>query len=240
MLLVFLHSHPLITRSFHSKLPSFAMFCPICLTNRSENFKGHSTRWQLCSFIAPNLLLQRLQIGWQQNVFSFSFKPPDEVRAAWKTPPISPVRPPSASRRRDPDPGGASNARGDESSRSTRPGKFVSKLRAEAQLASSGVTSVNRPLHVSNSDSGLSSWSALEATVTTDQGSSGHAARSKSGWVYVRIFGYKYQSSKLLWHNPRLHNSFPLQGIAVCRSQAVMDHETPTTNQGENAILVIF
>lgn len=113
--------------------------------------------------------------------FSFSFQPPDEVRAAWKTPPISPVRPLSASRRRDPDPGGASNARGDESSRSTRPGRFVSKLRAEAQLASSGVTSVNRPLHVSNSDGGLSSWSASVATATTDQGSSGHAARSKSG-----------------------------------------------------------
>lgn len=116
------------------------------------------------------------EIWWaEQAAF---IQPPDEVRAAWKTPPISPVRPPSAPRRRDPDPGGTLNPRGDESSRSTRPGKFVSKLRAEAQLASSGVTSVSRPLYASSSDSGLSSWPASAVAPAGDQVSSG---RSKSG-----------------------------------------------------------
>ena len=107
-------------------------------------------------------------------------QPPDEVRAAWKTPPISPVRPPSAQRRRDPDPGGVSNNRGDDSPYSTRPGKFVSKLRAEAHLASLGTTSVSRPPHVSSSDSGLSSRSGPIATAGIDQGTSW---RSKSGYV---------------------------------------------------------
>ncbi|CAH3198112.1 unnamed protein product, partial [Porites evermanni] len=61
------------------------------------------------------------EIWWaEQAAFN---QPPDEVRAAWKTPPISPVRPPSAQRRRDPDPGGVSNNRGDDSSYNTRPGK---------------------------------------------------------------------------------------------------------------------
>lgn len=119
------------------------------------------------------------EIWWaEQAAFT---QPPDEVRAAWKTPPISPVRPPSAPRRRDPDPGGLStDPRGGESTRSTRSGKFVSKLRAEAQLASSGVvSSVTRPsVHGSNSDSGLSSWST---TAATDVSSTGIAARNKSG-----------------------------------------------------------
>ena len=107
------------------------------------------------------------------------------MRAAWKTPPISPVRPPSAPRRRDPDPGGLSNPRGDESSRSTRPGKFVSKLQAEAHLASSGVvSSVTRPsVHGSSSDSGLNSWSTSVATAAADVSSTGIAARNKSGCV---------------------------------------------------------
>lgn len=111
---------------------------------------------------------------------SIPCQPPDEVRAAWKTPPISPVRPPSAQRRRDPDPGGVSNNRGDDSSYSTRPGKFVSKLRAEAHLASLETTSVSRPPHVSSSDSGLRSRSGPIATAGIDQGTSW---RSKSGYV---------------------------------------------------------
>lgn len=106
----------------------------------------------------------------------FSSKPPDEVRAAWKTPPISPIRPPSASRRRDPDPGGAAMPKREEASLSTRPGKFVSKLRAEAQLASSGLTAVNRPLHTSSSESGLGSLST--PAVRNDQGNTTHTARS--------------------------------------------------------------
>jgi len=121
------------------------------------------------------------EIWWaEQAAFT---QPPDEVRAAWKTPPISPVRPPSAPRRRDPDPGGLSNPRGDESSRSTRTGKFVSKLRAEAQLASSGVvSSASRPsVHGSSSDSGLSSWSTSAAAGAADVTSAGLPARNKSG-----------------------------------------------------------
>lgn len=106
----------------------------------------------------------------------FSSKPPDEARAAWKTPPISPIRPPSASRRRDPDPGGAVMPKREEASLSTRPGKFVSKLRAEAQLASSGLTAVNRPLHMSSSESGLGSLST--PAVRNDQGNTTHTARS--------------------------------------------------------------
>lgn len=122
------------------------------------------------------------EIWWaEQAAFN---QTPDEVRAAWKTPPISPVRPPSASRRRDLDPGGTSNPR-DESSRSARPAKFVSKLRAEAQLAAMGAvsSSVSRPpVHPSSSDSGLSSWSQSAATTTAaEELSGGHAGRSKSG-----------------------------------------------------------
>lgn len=122
------------------------------------------------------------EIWWaEQAAFN---QTPDEVRAAWKTPPISPVRPPSASRRRDLDSGGTSNPR-DESSRSTRPAKFVSKLRAEAQLAAMGTvsSSVSRPpVHPSSSDSGLSSWSQSAATATAaEELSGGHAGRSKSG-----------------------------------------------------------
>lgn len=115
------------------------------------------------------------EIWWaEQAAFS---KPPEEVRAAWKTPPISPNRPPSASRRRDPDPGGSAVPVGEELSRYTRPGKFVSKLRAEAQLASSGLTAVNRPPHVSSSDSGISRLAA-----GSGQGSSSvNALRSQSG-----------------------------------------------------------
>ncbi|XP_073248269.1 kinesin-like protein KIF6 [Porites lutea] len=116
------------------------------------------------------------EIWWaEQAAFN---QPPDEVRAAWKTPPISPVRPPSAQRRRDPDPGGVSNNRGDDSSYNTRPGKFVSKLRAEAHLASLGTTSVSRPPHVSSSDSSLSNRSGPITTAGIDQGTSW---RSKSG-----------------------------------------------------------
>ena len=64
----------------------------------------------------------------------------------------------------------------DEVPRSTRPGKFVSKLRAEAQLVSSGIASVGRedvrtPVYNSNSDSSLRSWSET------------NAARTKSGCV---------------------------------------------------------
>lgn len=122
------------------------------------------------------------EIWWaEQAAFN---QTPDEVRAAWKTPPISPVRPPSASRRRDLDLGGTSNPR-DESSRSARPAKFVSKLRAEAQLAAMGAvsSSVSRPpVHPSSSDSGLSSWSQSAATATAaEELSGGHAGRSKSG-----------------------------------------------------------
>lgn len=114
------------------------------------------------------------EIWWaEQAAFS---KPPDEVRAAWKTPPISPIRPPSASRRRDPDPGGAAMPKREEASLSTRPGKFVSKLRAEAQLASSGLTAVNRPLHMSSSESGLGSLST--PAVRNDQGNTTHSVRS--------------------------------------------------------------
>lgn len=123
------------------------------------------------------------EIWWaEQAAFN---QPPDEVRAAWKTPPISPVRPPSASRRRDPDPGGTSNPRGDESSRNARPAKFVSKLRAEAQLAAIGAvsSSVSRPPdHPSNSDSGLSSWNPSAATFqAAEESSIGYIRRSKSG-----------------------------------------------------------
>lgn len=123
------------------------------------------------------------EIWWaEQAAFN---QPPDEVRAAWKTPPISPVRPPSASRRRDPDPGGTSNPRGDESSRNARPAKFVSKLRAEAQLAAIGAvsSSVSRPPdHPSNSDSGLSSWNPSAATFqAAEESSIGYVRRSKSG-----------------------------------------------------------
>ena len=73
----------------------------------------------------------------------------------------------------------------DESSRSTRTGKFVSKLRAEAQLASSGVvSSASRPpVHGSGSDSGLSSWSTSAAAGATDVTSAGLPARNKSGYV---------------------------------------------------------
>lgn len=122
------------------------------------------------------------EIWWaEQAAFN---QTPDEVRAAWKTPPISPVRPPSASRRRDLDLGGTSNPR-DESSRSARPAKFVSKLRAEAQLAAMGAvsSSVSRPpVHPSSSDSGLSSWSQSAATAAAaEELSGGHAGRSKSG-----------------------------------------------------------
>lgn len=122
------------------------------------------------------------EIWWaEQAAFN---QTPDEVRAAWKTPPISPVRPPSASRRRDLDLGDTSNPR-DESSRSARPAKFVSKLRAEAQLAAMGAvsSSVSRPpVHPSSSDSGLSSWSQSAATATAaEELSGGHAGRSKSG-----------------------------------------------------------
>lgn len=114
------------------------------------------------------------EIWWaEQAAFS---KPPDEVRAAWKTPPISPIRPPSASRRRDPDPGGAAMPKREEASLSTRPGKFVSKLRAEAQLASSGLTAVNRPLHMSSSESGLGSLST--PAVRNDQRNTTHTAQS--------------------------------------------------------------
>lgn len=124
-------------------------------------------------------------------IYKPNFPPqtPDEVRAAWKTPPISPVRPPSASRRRDLDPGGTSNPR-DESSRSARPAKFVSKLRAEAQLAAMGAvsSSISRsPVHPSSSDSGLSSWSQSAATATAaEELSGGHAGRSKSGYGATR------------------------------------------------------
>lgn len=123
------------------------------------------------------------EIWWaEQAAFN---QPPDEVRAAWKTPPISPVRPPSASRRRDPDPGGTSNPRGDESARTARPAKFVSKLRAEAQLAAIGAvsSSVSRPPdHPSNSDSGLSSWNPSAATFqAAEESSIGYVRRSKSG-----------------------------------------------------------
>nr|XP_058954931.1 kinesin-like protein KIF6 [Pocillopora verrucosa] len=122
------------------------------------------------------------EIWWaEQAAFN---QTPDEVRAAWKTPPISPVRPPSASRRRDLDLGDTSNPR-DESSRSARPAKFVSKLRAEAQLAAMGAvsSSVSRPpVHPSSSDGGLSSWSQSAATATAvEELSGGHAGRSKSG-----------------------------------------------------------
>ena len=123
------------------------------------------------------VLLNLPSVFFFHSDFFFFRKPPDEVRAAWKTPPISPIRPASASRRRDPNPGGAATAKGEEASLSTRPGKFVSKLRAEAQLASSGLTAVNRPLHMSSSESGLGSLSA--PAVRDDQGNTRNTTRSK-------------------------------------------------------------
>lgn len=125
------------------------------------------------------------EIWWaEQAAFN---QQPNGVRAAWKTPPISPVRPPSAPRRRDLDPGGASNTGGEESTHSTRPAKFVSKLRTEAQLASSGLSSVNRALHASSSDSGLNNLptSATEA----DHGSAGNATRNKLGSGSIKLTG---------------------------------------------------
>lgn len=103
-----------------------------------------------------------------------------------------------------------SNNRGDDSSYSTRPGKFVSKLRAEAHLASLETTSVSRPPHVSSSDSGLSSRSGPIATAGIDQGTSW---RSKSGYVcsssnnkWNFVWGYGRPANFFLQY--KMENSF--------------------------------